>query len=166
MSPAWLWLDCSLVKIYVVVSWWLVMVRWQPEWSTAVIRDHHVATPPLLCHKEPARSIQSPLLFCLLLAGSLWHKRVGLATSWSRITAVLHSATCRADQSRPVQNLNQEFLLSYYLLSVSLHNGNVASMSDLERERERARQDIVYLLRVEHCSDPRSGCCYASSLMP
>ena len=30
----------------------------------------------LLCHKEPARRIQSPLLgaFCLLLAGSLWHK--------------------------------------------------------------------------------------------
>ena len=30
----------------------------------------------LLCHKEPARCIQSPLLgaFCLLLAGSLWHK--------------------------------------------------------------------------------------------
>ena len=31
----------------------------------------------LLCHKEPAPRIQSPLLgaFCLLLAGSLWHKR-------------------------------------------------------------------------------------------
>ena len=30
----------------------------------------------LLCHKEPARRIQSPLLgaFCLLHAGSLWHK--------------------------------------------------------------------------------------------
>ena len=30
----------------------------------------------LLCHKEPARRIQSPLqgAFCLLLAGSLWHK--------------------------------------------------------------------------------------------
>ena len=30
----------------------------------------------LLCHKEPAPRIQSPLLgaFCLLLAGSLWHK--------------------------------------------------------------------------------------------
>ena len=35
-----------------------------------------VAPPALLCHKEPARRIQSPLLgaFCLLLAGSLWHK--------------------------------------------------------------------------------------------
>ena len=50
-----------------------------------------VATPALLCHKEPARRIQSPLLgalgrkippllFCLLLAGSLWHKRAGVAT--------------------------------------------------------------------------------------
>ena len=30
----------------------------------------------LLCHKEPVRRIQSPLLgaFCLLLAGSSWHK--------------------------------------------------------------------------------------------
>ena len=30
----------------------------------------------LLCHKEPACRFQSPLLgaFCLLLAGSLWHK--------------------------------------------------------------------------------------------
>ena len=32
---------------------------------------HDVATPALLCHKEPARRIQSPLL---LLSGSLWHK--------------------------------------------------------------------------------------------
>ena len=31
-----------------------------PEWSTAVIRDHDVATPALLCHNEPARRIQSP----------------------------------------------------------------------------------------------------------
>ena len=34
--------------------------------------------PALLCHKEPARRIQSPLLGALerkiLLAGSLWHK--------------------------------------------------------------------------------------------
>ena len=37
---------------------------------------HSFSTPALLCHKEPARRIQSPLLkaFCLLLAGSLWHK--------------------------------------------------------------------------------------------
>ena len=36
---------------------------------------HSVATPALLCHKEPARRIQSPIgVFCLLLAGSLWHK--------------------------------------------------------------------------------------------
>ena len=37
----------------------------------------------LLCHKEPARRIQSPLLgaFCLLLAGSLWHKN-----SWLQYT--------------------------------------------------------------------------------
>ena len=45
------------------------------EWSTAVIRDqvrdHDVATPALLCHKEPAQGMG---VFCLLLAGSLWHK--------------------------------------------------------------------------------------------
>ena len=37
---------------------------------------HSGATPALLCHKEPAPRIQSSLLgaFCLLLAGSLWHK--------------------------------------------------------------------------------------------
>ena len=28
--------------------------RSSPEWSIAVIRDHDVATPALLCHKEPA----------------------------------------------------------------------------------------------------------------
>ena len=43
-----------------------------------------VATPAVLCHKEPARRIQSPLLgalerklslsLSLLLAGSLWHE--------------------------------------------------------------------------------------------
>ena len=56
-------------------------------WSTLIGRGsrglaligrelHSVAMPALLCHKEPARRIQSPILgaFCLLLAGSLWHK--------------------------------------------------------------------------------------------
>ena len=36
--------------------------------------DHSDATPALLCHKEPARRIQSPRhwgVFYLLLAGSL-----------------------------------------------------------------------------------------------
>ena len=54
--------------------------------SNAMKYFHSDATPALLCHKEPARRIQSPLLgalerkipplgeFCLLLAGSLWHK--------------------------------------------------------------------------------------------
>ena len=39
------------------------------EWSTAVIRDqvrgHDVATPALLCHKEPAQGTQNPLLGAL-----------------------------------------------------------------------------------------------------
>ena len=59
-----------------------ILVWFISEWSTAVIRDYDVDTPVLLCHKEPPRRIQSPLLgalerkiFCLLLAGSLWHKR-------------------------------------------------------------------------------------------
>jgi len=50
---------------------------------------HGVATPALLCHKEPARSIQSPQLGALerkilplpLGAGSLWHKRAGASNS-------------------------------------------------------------------------------------
>ena len=33
-----------------------------------------VATPAVLCYKEPDRRIQSPLLGALFLAGSLWHK--------------------------------------------------------------------------------------------
>ena len=39
----------------------------------------------LLCHKEPARHIQRPLpgAFCLLLAGSLWHK--GLSVHGSHL---------------------------------------------------------------------------------
>ena len=28
-----------------------------------LVRDHEVATPALLCHKEPAQGTQSPLLF-------------------------------------------------------------------------------------------------------
>ena len=51
----------------------------------------------LLCHKEPASRIQSPLLgaFCLLLAGSLWHKRhwqintIELSTNESRTSLAL-----------------------------------------------------------------------------
>ena len=50
-----------------------------------MIRDHGVATPALLCHKEPAQGTQSPLLGALRrnapyqghflpFAGSLWHK--------------------------------------------------------------------------------------------
>ena len=59
--------------------------------STLIGReDHSVALPALLCHKEPARRIQSLLLgalgrkdptgLCLPYAGSLWHKRAGRAT--------------------------------------------------------------------------------------
>ena len=41
-----------------------------------------IASPAILCHKEPARASKAPLgalerkmgVFCLLLAGSLWHK--------------------------------------------------------------------------------------------
>ena len=48
--------------------------------STLIGRElHSVATPALLCHKEPARRIQPPQYkglwnAKLLLAGSLWHK--------------------------------------------------------------------------------------------
>ena len=66
-----------------------------------MIRDHDVATPALLCHKEPALIIgpfrawkpqnhKEPArskhmgLFgsfgCAGLDGSLWHKRAGVAT--------------------------------------------------------------------------------------
>ena len=66
-----------------------LLLSFVPDWSTPCRGQvRGVATPPLLCHKEPARRIQSPLfgalerkipplhwgLFCLLLAGSLLHK--------------------------------------------------------------------------------------------
>ena len=35
---------------------------------------HSVATPALLCHKEPAQASKVPTGLCLLLAGSLWYK--------------------------------------------------------------------------------------------
>ena len=46
------------------------------EWSTAVIRDHDVATPALLCHKEPAQITKLGRNggYFLPFAGSLWHK--------------------------------------------------------------------------------------------
>ena len=37
------------------------------EWSTAVIRDHDVATPALLGHKEPAKGTQSPLVIVIVI---------------------------------------------------------------------------------------------------
>ena len=42
-----------------------ILVWFISEWSTAVIRDYDVDTPVLLCHKEPPRRIQSPLLGAL-----------------------------------------------------------------------------------------------------
>ena len=36
------------------------------------VQDHDVATPALLCHKEPARASKD---LTLLLTDSLWHKR-------------------------------------------------------------------------------------------
>ena len=52
------------------------------EWSTAVIRDHHVATPALLCHKELAQLLgalgrNTPNWVCLLL----WHRGTDLGAS-------------------------------------------------------------------------------------
>ena len=54
----------------------------QPDWSSGpppcpgLFRG--VASPPVLCHKEPARASKAPyhfvFVFCLLPAGSLWHK--------------------------------------------------------------------------------------------
>ena len=48
------------------------MLRWHhgitelpAEWNTAVIRDHNVAAPALLCHKESAQGTQSPLVAAL-----------------------------------------------------------------------------------------------------
>ena len=41
------------VRIYLTL-FWLHLHEMKPEWSTALIRDHDVATPALLCHKEPA----------------------------------------------------------------------------------------------------------------
>ena len=66
-------LSCSMKSMIIITVF-----------STLIGRElHNVATPALLCHKEPARRIQSPLLgaferkdstgLCLLL-GSLCHK--------------------------------------------------------------------------------------------
>ena len=57
-------------------------VYWYTAWSTLIGRgmsrlgshwSRVMLSPALLCHKEPARRIQS--VFCLLLAGSLWPSR-------------------------------------------------------------------------------------------
>ena len=54
----------------------LSLVRECRGWALIGRDLHSVAPSAFLCHEEPARRIQSPLLgvFCLLLAGSLWHK--------------------------------------------------------------------------------------------
>ena len=44
------------------------------HWSRASLV---MLAPAVLCHKEPALRIQSPLLGALLLTGSLWHMRDG-----------------------------------------------------------------------------------------
>ena len=46
--------------------------HFQAEWSTSMsrIKSEELLAPALLCHKEPALGG----VFCLLLAGSLWHK--------------------------------------------------------------------------------------------
>ena len=48
-----------------VTSLFQIVIKWVA---------HSVATPALLCHKEPAQGTQSPLLGALPFAGSLWHK--------------------------------------------------------------------------------------------
>ena len=62
-----------------------------------MVRDHDVATPALLCHKEPSpikgpfRARKPPIPYAIndkepsrglwmLRAGSLWHKRADVAT--------------------------------------------------------------------------------------
>ena len=50
-----------------------------------------VATPDSLCHKESARRVQSPsTALCLLLAGSLWHRKEEVASMhWQDIIGAL-----------------------------------------------------------------------------
>ena len=65
----WEWQSGAL-SLVGIVEVWLSLVESLIELK--YFQD--VATPALLCHKEPARRIQSPKAPCLLLAGSLWHK--------------------------------------------------------------------------------------------
>ena len=80
-----------------------MIVSLAAEWSTAVTRDHvrdnDVATPALLCHKEPVpiigsfRAWRPPFPYAIKnqlgasrglwmrRGGSLWHKRADIATS-------------------------------------------------------------------------------------
>ena len=45
---------------------------------------HSDATPPLLCHKEPAKGKKDPSRgLWVPWAGSLWHKRAGAASLWT-----------------------------------------------------------------------------------
>ena len=60
-----------------------VFLSWHSVWSTLIGRGMSrpgchwsraslvMLAPAILCHKEPARELG---VFCLLLAGSLWHK--------------------------------------------------------------------------------------------
>ena len=68
-SPDKIKLVWRVIPVSVVHSHW-------SRWFIVLLRQY------LLCHKEPAPRIRSPLLwaFCLLLAGSLWHKSAGGAT--------------------------------------------------------------------------------------
>ena len=72
-----------LLKVATDGYWWLHYSVVRSHWSRSnearlsLVESFIVLLRQcLLCHKEPAPRIQSPLLgaFCLLLAGSLWHK--------------------------------------------------------------------------------------------
>ena len=71
------WRRCgrSVISVSQSMSVWSTLIgrgstMLGSHWSRVLLRQC------LLCHKEPAPRIQSPLLraLCLLLAGSLWHK--------------------------------------------------------------------------------------------
>ena len=87
------------------------------EWCTAVIRDHHVATPALLCHKELAQLLgalgrNTPNWVCLLL----WHRGTDLGASIVRFNQWDLDNLDQWECSTHDQRLRTVLVLIFYIL--------------------------------------------------
>ena len=88
---------------------------------------HDVATPALLCHKEACR-IQSPVIQntpmhpCfherkgpIIGAGSLWHKRAGVAMISDNSAALWTHWSCRRRETTPLYTAQQQLVVIFNL---------------------------------------------------